>query len=60
MEGRGMGREVREIASTPRVEDRVGLEEEMRSEKMKMREMKRGDEFMIDYGIGNVTEEEVV
>jgi hypothetical protein len=26
------------------VEDRVGLEEEMRSEKMKMREMKRDDE----------------
>jgi hypothetical protein len=35
---------VREIASTARVEDRVGLEEEMRSEKMKMREMKRDDE----------------
>jgi hypothetical protein len=36
------------------VEDRVGLEEEMRSEKMKMRD----DKSMIDYRIGNVTEEE--
>jgi hypothetical protein len=51
---------VREIASTPRVEDRVGLEEEMRSEKMKMREMKRDDESMIDYRIGNVIEEEEI
>lgn len=35
------------MASTPRVEERDGLKEVMRSEKMKMRE----SDSMIDYGI---------
>lgn len=50
------------MASTPRVEDRSGLEEEMRSEKTnrKMIEMERDGDSMIDYGNGNVTEEVVV
>lgn len=48
---------MREMASIPTVEDRAGLEEEMRSEKMKMREIARGCESMIDCGIGKLVEE---
>lgn len=40
----------------PRVEDRAGFEEEMMSEKMKMREMARSCDFMIDCEIGKLVE----